>query len=183
MNPLINPGNQNYLSYYIEDVSYLKFTRKLGADSNGHIEDYTIETDVSLLPFTQKVVESGVIIPEIFQNIAFEVTNDRYSSFFFMKSARSTTYSRSFNKLDSFFSYVGGLVGTILGFMFLVANFTSMAYELDLAERICRYKEDKLNDFTSFSLLYYCMYIVYSISKLCGFEKHFKTMRQADECS
>ena len=133
INPLINPGSQSYLSYYIEDVSYLKFTRKLGADSNGHVEDYAIETDVSLLPFAQKVVESGVIIPEIFQNIAFEVTNDRYASFFFMKSAKSTTYERSFNKLDSFFSYVGGLVGTILGLMFVVANFTNMAYELELA--------------------------------------------------
>ena len=100
-----------------------------------------------------------------------------------MKSATSTTYSRSFHKLDTFFSYVGGLVGTILGFMFLVTNFTSMAYELELAERICRYKEDKDNEFTSFSLLSYCMFILYCISKLCGQGNRFKTMKQADECS
>ena len=63
INPLINPGDQKYLSYYLEDQSYVRFTRKLGSDSNGRIEDYTIETDVSLLPFAQNVVEKGVIVP------------------------------------------------------------------------------------------------------------------------
>lgn len=42
INPLINQGDQNYLSYYLEDRNYVRFTRKLGADSNGRIEDYKI---------------------------------------------------------------------------------------------------------------------------------------------
>lgn len=106
------------------------------------------------------------------------MTDDRYASFFFMKSAKSTTYLRSFNKLDNFFSYVGGLVGTILGLMFVVANFTSMAYELELSERICRYTEDKLNDFANFNLLSYFLFVIYSIGGICGLGKSFKTMRQ-----
>ena len=71
INPLINPGDQEYLSYYIEDKNYFKFTRKLGSDCNGRIEDYTIETDVSLLPYVQNKADSGVIITETFQTIAF----------------------------------------------------------------------------------------------------------------
>lgn len=128
------------------------------------------------------MVDSGVIIPEIFQNIAFEVTDDRYASFFFMKSAKSTTYVRSFNKLDTFFSYVGGLIGTILGLMFVVANFTSMAYELELAERLCRYTENKLNDFANFSLLTYCLFVIYSMGDMCGLGKGWKAMKQIEEC-
>lgn len=100
-----------------------------------------------------------------------------------MKSSKSTSYARSFNKLDSFFSYVGGLVGTILGLMFVVVSFTSMAYELELAQRICRYAEDKLNDFAGFSLLSYCLFVFYSIGKLCGLGQRFTAMRQAAECS
>lgn len=100
-----------------------------------------------------------------------------------MKSSKSTNYARSFNKLDAFFSYVGGLVGTILGLMFIVASFTSMAYELELAERICRFSEDKMNDFGCFSLLSYCAFVVYKIGKLCGLGKSYTTMLQADECS
>jgi len=59
-----------------------------------------------------------------------------------MKSSLSTTYSRAFNKIDQFFSYVGGLVGTILGLMFFMGSFTSMAYALDLAHKLFKYTED-----------------------------------------
>lgn len=97
-----------------------------------------------------------------------------------MKSSKSTSYSRSFNKLDQFFSYVGGLVGTILGLMFIVASFTNMAYELELAGCISRYTEDKLNDFGSFNLLSYSLFVIYSIGKHLGFGKRFKDMQQAD---
>lgn len=56
-----------------------------------------------------------------------------------MKSTLQTVYSRSFNKLDQFFSYVGGLVGTILGLMLFMGNFTSIAFELDLSQKFFKY--------------------------------------------
>jgi hypothetical protein len=92
------------------------------------VEDFEIDTDVSLLPFSDNVVEMGTIITELFQNIVYQVTGDSYASFYIMKSSRSTTYSRSFTKVDSFFSYVGGLVGTILGLMLLVTKYSQFAF-------------------------------------------------------
>ena len=50
-----------------------------------------------------------------------------------MRSSTTTTYERAFNKIDEFFSYIGGLVGTILGLMLFMEGFTNMSYELDLA--------------------------------------------------
>jgi hypothetical protein len=56
-----------------------------------------------------------------------------------MKASASTTYSRSFNKVDTFFSYVGGLVGTILGLMLFMGKFTSMALILEVSQSLFRY--------------------------------------------
>ena len=42
----------------------------------------------------------------------------------FGKSPESTTYERSFNKIDAYFSYVGGLVGTIIGLIFIMEFYT-----------------------------------------------------------
>jgi hypothetical protein len=109
------------------------FSKQLGAVSNAFVQDYTIETDISLLPYTDNVVDQGTIIPELFQTIVFQITGTTYATFFIMKSSKSTSYVRSFNKVDSFFSYVGGLVGTILGLMLFMQKFTEMAYELNLS--------------------------------------------------
>jgi hypothetical protein len=53
--PIINPGDSNYLSYYLEDSNYMRFTTKLGAQSTGYVQDYSIVTDVSLMPYSQNV--------------------------------------------------------------------------------------------------------------------------------
>jgi len=128
VNPLINPGDSNYLSYYLDDRNYMRFTTQLGTMSSGFVKDYSIITDVSLMPYSQTVEDDGVVITDLFQNIAYQVTNDNYASFFLMKSSSSVAYQRSFNKIDSFLSYVGGLVGTILGFMLIVQTYTEMSF-------------------------------------------------------
>jgi hypothetical protein len=78
--------------------------------------------------------ESGVIIPELFQNINFEVTSDLYAQLFFYKSSTSVTYNRSYYKVDEFFSYVGGLVGVIMGGMMLLSAYNQDSFEFSLAK-------------------------------------------------
>ena len=41
-----------------------------------------------------------------------------------MKSAKSDKFSRDFYKIDAFFSYVGGLMGTLI-FIFFILKFYS----------------------------------------------------------
>ena len=41
----------------------------------------------------------------------------------FNKSPKLTTYTRTFNKVDEYLSYVGGLIGTIIGLMFLLGKY------------------------------------------------------------
>ena len=52
MNPLINAGNTEYLDYKIVDNNFVSISPTIGAHNNIYVEEYTIETDESLLPFT-----------------------------------------------------------------------------------------------------------------------------------
>lgn len=42
INPMINPGSADYLSYYMEAKNFVSFTKNLGAYGIGFVEDYTI---------------------------------------------------------------------------------------------------------------------------------------------
>lgn len=52
VNTIVNPNNQNYLQTFIEDRNYFTFTPVLGMKANAFIEQYSIETDVSILPYS-----------------------------------------------------------------------------------------------------------------------------------
>jgi hypothetical protein len=91
-------------------------------------------------------------------------------------------YQRSFNKIDSFFSYVGGLIGTILGFMLFMNTFTEMSFELDLSQRLFKYKDNDPSNFDSFSLVTYCRFVVYSLLSFFGLCKGWSEMMKYDEC-
>ena len=45
INPLINPGNIDYLDYDINDINFLSFSPQSGTIASGFVEDYEIETD------------------------------------------------------------------------------------------------------------------------------------------
>ena len=52
INPLINPGkSEDYVDYEITDHGRLSFSLNLGTIGTKFIQDYTIETDESLLPW------------------------------------------------------------------------------------------------------------------------------------
>ena len=55
-------------------------------------------------------------------------TQRGYAGFMLFKSSSKTIYKRTFNKFDEFFSYVGGLIGTILGLMLFMGNFSLMSF-------------------------------------------------------
>lgn len=182
VNPLINAGEQVYLDYYFEDRNFVTFTKNLGSYSFARIQDYEIQTDESLLPFTETRVETGIIIPQLFQNIPYEITNDIYASFYLLKSTSKTTYYRSFNKIDQLFSYIGGLIGTILGFMLFMNNFTLMSFELDLSKRLMKYKQHENIDFSGFNLFSYIGFLIYKLGRFFGSFKSWKQMKKKVKC-
>ena len=73
-------------------------------------------------------MDEGIISTDKFLIVPKAVSNGIYARFMYLKSSSSTTYKRTFNKIDEFFSYVGGLIGTILGFMVFMDKFSLMAF-------------------------------------------------------
>ena len=57
----------------------------------------------------------------------------------FNKSPSTLTIQRSYNTLDTYLSYVGGLIGTIIGLMFLLGKYNEKAFEISLAKQLFTY--------------------------------------------
>ena len=54
----------------------------------------------------------------------------------FNKSPKIINYTRTFNTIDNYMSYVGGLIGTIFGLMFLLGKYNEKAYEISIAHKL-----------------------------------------------
>ena len=100
----------------------------------------------------------------------------------FTKSSRKSTYERSFNKVDEYFSYVGGLIGTIIGFIFIMEFYTEMAYEVSIAKKIMVDNNHEEISSKSFNILYYfSVKLKYLLGK-CKYEPDWPTTNLYSEC-
>lgn len=83
----------------------------------------------------------------------------------FLKSSTSTIYTRSFNKIDDYFSYVGGLVGTVLLFFFILSGYSEKSYVIEIASQVFK-PADGADKPPSFHFLHY---ITVNIKKVFDF--------------
>ena len=57
-----------------------------------------------------------------------------------------------------------------------------MAFELDIAQKFFKYKEDEEINFSYFNIFSYFMYLVYRVGDFCGICKGWKEMKKKVEC-
>lgn len=88
------------------------------------------------MPFSNIYTEYATVVPNLLVAKPRTFTSSRYAQINFVKSSTSTTYTRSFNKIDSFLSYVGGLVGTTLIIFFVLGAYSEKAYVMSIAQEI-----------------------------------------------
>ena len=100
------------------------FTTSSGLQANAYIEEKSVKTDTSLSPLSFYQEETFATMPDYFKTNSRSVADDVYMEMIFQKSPVSVSYTRSFNKVDNYFSYVGGLIGTILGFMVVLSAYS-----------------------------------------------------------
>ena len=77
---------------------------------------------------------------------------------------------------------MGGLIGTILGFMIFMGNFSLMAFELDVAQRYFKYSDGEKTDFSSFNIFSYFLYLFYKVGSFCNLCKDWKAMKKQVDC-
>ena len=58
------------------------------------------------MPYTDVVMEQFISIPNLFIEKSHPVAIDKYAKVRFTKSSRTTLYTRSFNKIDNYLSYI-----------------------------------------------------------------------------
>lgn len=149
INTIINAGLQDYKQVYIEDQNYFFFTMTNAVNIIAQVEKFQIDTDQTLLPYSDLVTEYVPAIPYPFSSSMIPVASraasnpikDVYALIIFTKTAEATIFYRSFTKLDTYFSYVGGLIGTIVGAFFLMRNYSECAYLISIAEKVFNYDD------------------------------------------
>jgi hypothetical protein len=57
-----------------------------------------------------------------------------------------------------------------------------MAFELDLAQRFFKYRDEELSDFSDFNIFTYFSYLTYKVGSYCGLCKGWREMRKRAEC-
>lgn len=108
------------------------------------------------------------------------MSDDTYVVINFQKSPDAVTYSRSFQKVDDFLSYVGGLVGLIFGFIFILNSYSELCFELSLANVLFQY--DQKDSRQSFNFLIYLCYLGYRVCNFFGCCLKFEMMKWYEEC-
>jgi hypothetical protein len=51
VNPLLNPGQKDYLRYYLEDRNYFPFNTQTGVLANLFFSDWKVSSDQSIFPW------------------------------------------------------------------------------------------------------------------------------------
>ena len=159
------------------DTDYIYFGNQLGSANEIFISDFEVETDHSILPYTDKVTERGgfVMLPTTISTQ--EVGNGWFSRFSFRKATNKHVFTRSFHKFDTVVSYIGGLFGAIIGLLFLMNHYTrtnfeislgSMLYVDDLEDKNDDKNDDKHMEGVSMNFCYYVGFWVYKILKIIG---------------
>ena len=72
-------------------------------------------------------------VPKPFRTNFKSTTSDTYVVIKWAKSPATQTSKRTFNKLDEFFAYIGGLIGFIVVLLIFLNYFSEKAYGLSLA--------------------------------------------------
>jgi len=73
-------------------------------------------------------------MPDLFSQKNMPMASgDTYVKIVIEKSEKTKTYTRSFNKVDSFLSYIGGLIGTFISVCFIMNRYADISYSIDFS--------------------------------------------------
>jgi len=54
----------------------------------------------------------------------------------FRKGKTFTTYTRDYQRIDDFLAYVGGLISTVIGSLFIMGSYSELCYLISLEHKI-----------------------------------------------
>lgn len=86
------------------------------------------------MPYASTKTEFITSVPNLFVARNTPVNSENiYVDFTFNKASTTITYTRSFGKVDDYFSYIGGLIGSALVLFFMLKSYSERSLLLDIA--------------------------------------------------
>ena len=135
LNTIITPDQASYKQHYFEERQYGFIGPTLGCDVKLQIADYTVSTDQSIWPFADEVVDNGLYFPKEMSRKYYPRAFDSYSYFSLqmIKSTDKYIFERTVQKISTIFSYIGGVISSLLTAFFIMNNYTSFSFEISIA--------------------------------------------------
>ena len=108
--------------------------------------------------------------------------SNQYFKLYLRKAPHDQSFSRSFQKLDQTFSYIGGLFSTIVLLLMFLNFYSKYSYELDIGDKI--FKQNNGGSFGSenFNFVVFMGYLVFVIVSKFGIILNWKTMKRYHKC-
>ena len=146
------------------------------------LETTTIDTDLSIMPYTEQKIENITRVTKAFhKDYSLLSGGVPFSDIVFKKSSQTTKYTREFNKVDSYLSYVGGLVGTIVTLVFFMGKYTEKAYEVSLCKKVLVDNESRRVPSESFNILYFFSYYAKFLLNTLGCQPDWPQTQQFED--
>lgn len=115
-------------------------------------------------------------MPNLFQHYTIPVVSNTYVNIVFQKGPNSITYTRSFQKIDDFLSYVGGLIGLVFALIFIMNSYSESCFEISIGSHLFTIDRETPVDSASFNFLTYVCYMVFKICRFFGCCARFQMM-------
>jgi hypothetical protein len=151
----------------VDDQNVFTFTPTLGLSATALIQENSIETEDSIVPFISSVKEESVLsLPSTFRfyhYVPSSTAQQPLAEIRFNKADRKTQYQRSYNTVDEYLAYVGGLIGTIIGLMFVLGIYNQKAYEISLAHKLFKDNEHNNIESRSFNIGYFLLMFIKTV--------------------
>lgn len=127
---MLNPGDPNFISYYLEDSNYFSFDATTGISANLFYNDYKVTSDNSIMPWTETsdVTGAQILSTAVGQIYQIKASKVEYFKFYWRKAANKVQINRTFQKLDQTLSYIGGLFGTIILLLIFLKFYSKYSY-------------------------------------------------------
>ena len=151
----INPDNANYREPYLETRNDFSFTLNGSAiEADIYVEEAIVSTDHSIWPIADIRKDRILSVEEFAAGSAVGIIDDTYLTLSLKKSPIQRTYTRYFMRVDDFLSYVGGIIGTIIGFLFLIHIYARQAFSISIGSRLMLSEDGDYISSTGFHIGY-----------------------------
>ena len=125
----LSPSNQTYVKRKINTDAFITVSNTSGTFCRVKLAQYDITTDESLLPWQETKNEQYYYVENI-QSTKTEIqssnniplASEALATIRIEKSSKKIIVERSYQKLDEMLSYIGGLFGIIVGFLYYLIN-------------------------------------------------------------